>query len=52
MAKADSPTVPTEKNARESQKISQRFCEIIYALYCLDESVYYEVPAVTIAGTG
>ena len=46
--KVDSSTVPAEKNAGESHKISQRFCEIIYTLDCLDEGVYREIPAITV----
>ena len=48
----DSSTVPTEKNASESQEISQRFCEMVYTMHRLDQGVYREVPAVTITGTG
>jgi hypothetical protein len=49
--KVDSSTIPAEKNAAESQEISQRFCEVIYTLDCLDEGVYGEIPAITITGT-
>ena len=47
--KVDSSSIPAEKNAGEGQKIGQWFREVVYALYCLDESVYREVPAVAIA---
>lgn len=49
--KVDSLTVPAEKNAGESQEISQRFREIIYVLDCLDEGLYCEILAVTITST-
>jgi len=52
MIKVDSSPIPAEKNAGDSQEISQRFREIVYALHCLDERAYCEVPAVAITGAG
>lgn len=52
MIEVDSSSIPAEENAGEGQEISQRFREVVHTLHCLDEGVYCEVPAITIAGTG
>lgn len=48
----DGSTIAAEKNASDGQEISQRFCEIVYALHYFDQGVYREVPAVTITRVG
>jgi len=50
--KIDSSSIPAEKNTEDSQEIRQRFCEVVDALDRLDESMYCEVPAVTVTGAG
>lgn len=49
--KVKSSSIPAEKYTRKSQEISQRFREVVYVLYRLDEDVYCEIPAVAITGT-
>jgi len=51
LIKIDSSSVTTEQNAGDGQEISQWFREVVYALYCLDESVGCEFPAITITDT-
>lgn len=49
--KVDGSSIPTEKDTRKGQEISQWFCKVVHTLHRPDEGVDCEVPAVTVTDT-